>query len=186
MRKNQTNNTFLKVILILAIVFVGAYYFMKSKIKKVYSEVRYKEDIFFLKDFELRGHDHFGSGAYGAPRGTRTHNGADIVFRAGSEVRTPFECKVTREGQVYGDDTKYKLIELIGTKGYFKGYKMKIMYCKSTTNINPDLILQQHTPIGVCQDIASKYNTDTKKMKNHLHIEMWDSNNKRINPEKFH
>jgi len=154
-----------------------------GKVKTMVSKALHNgEDIYFLKDFKLRTHDAHGSGAYGATRsGGKTHLGADVIFRKGQEVKAPFECIFVREGQVYSGDAKYRLIELEGTKGYFKGYKMKIMYC--TKVIEPStVVLAQHTLLAKSQDISEKYSGITP----HLHIEMWDASGNRVNPEKFH
>jgi len=182
---NNKTNLLLKILAMVLIPILILYaLWQNSKVKTMVSKALHNgEDIYFLKDFTLRGHDAHGSGAYGATRlGGKTHNGADVVFRKGQDVKMPYEAKFIREGFVYNGDTKYKLVELIGTKGYFKDYKMKIMYCLAIENLSTETIMPMGTLIAKAQDISEKYAGITP----HIHIEMWDASGKRINPEKFH
>ncbi|XP_028417475.1 leukocyte cell-derived chemotaxin-2-like isoform X1 [Dendronephthya gigantea] len=42
----------------------------------------------------IRECDSQGCGDFGTPRGSRTHNGVDIICKPGSSVMTPFAAKI--------------------------------------------------------------------------------------------
>lgn len=54
----------------------------------------------------LRTTDVHGSGAYGAPRGSRTHNGVDVACWKGSEILSPVRGVITKIGFPY-DPTRH-------------------------------------------------------------------------------
>ena len=49
----------------------------------------------------LRGYDSQGSGAFGAPRGNRTHKGIDLACMKGSKVLSVCDGEVTKLGYPY-------------------------------------------------------------------------------------
>ena len=86
-----------------------------------------ESQYFFRYNYELRGEDSHGSGAFGAKRGDRTHQGLDLKYAPNQPFRIPFECVFIRRGQVYRHDSKYRLMEFKGLNQY-KNLKMKVMY----------------------------------------------------------
>ncbi|KAJ7360366.1 Peptidase M23 [Desmophyllum pertusum] len=77
----------------------------------------------------IRGRDAYGSGAWGASRGSRTHKGIDILCTVRSSVYTPFPAKVLRRSNPYlNNNAAYNTgIYLEGT-GSWSGYKVKMWY----------------------------------------------------------
>ena len=73
----------------------------------------------------VRGTDKWGSGHYGAKRGTRLHNGIDIVADYGSDVVSPIDGTVTRISYPYSNDLAYKGIFIKGS-GAYSNFEIKI------------------------------------------------------------
>ncbi|WP_291866676.1 hypothetical protein, partial [Maribacter sp.] len=55
--------------------------FLITKTKSVFSPLIYNQKI--------RGNDVHGSGAYGASRGDKIHNGEDIIAQPGQAIKAP-------------------------------------------------------------------------------------------------
>lgn len=112
---------------------------------------------------KIRGCDPQGCGYFGASRGSRKHMGLDIVARPGETISSPITGKVTRYPYPYGDDLRYKGIEIVNQQ-----YKIKMFYVDAFTQIGTEVKAGQ--PIGIAQDIASKYDGG---MTNHVHVEVY-------------
>lgn len=56
----------------------------------------------------IRGNDNFGSGAFGASRGGRSHNGVDVACYAGSSILALKPGKVTKLGYPYNPNNEKK------------------------------------------------------------------------------
>lgn len=132
---------------------------------------------YFVNPQKMRN-DSQGQGHYGASRGSRRHRGVDLIVTKGQQIFAPFDGTITRKLQVYGSDPKYKGLE-IQSEGD-NTQKVKIFYCI----VNPDLISKKVTKgqvIATAQAINEKY---SPKMKNHIHVELWESGiNKDITPK---
>lgn len=121
---------------------------------------------------KIRGCDPFGCGSFGAPRGTRSHAGVDIVVTAGQKILSPIDGTVTRHPFPYGDDLKFTGIEIKNSQ-----YLVKIFYLQPTLNIGSKV--KQGQQIGVAQNIASKYGST---MTNHVHFEVYNAQGKLLDP----
>ena len=61
-------------------------------------------------------------------RGSRTHNGIDVICNAGSSVYAPFSAKVIRESRPYGNGRPHDTgIYMVGT-GYWTGKYFRMTY----------------------------------------------------------
>ena len=129
-------------------------------------------------NFQMRGCDPKGCGHYGASRGSRKHNGIDVVVKKGQNIYSPITGYISRYPFPYASDLSYKGIEIIG-EGEHKGYKVKIFYCSPTVARNTKVSKGQK--IAIAQAINEKYGPD---MINHIHVEMY-KNNTRLNPEIY-
>lgn len=111
--------------------------------------------------------DNWGSGSFGAKRTHGTHNGIDIRTEPGEEIYAPLTMYVERKSKA-NSRTATEGIRFIprslsdGTHGY-------IWYFKPYESVIGQWI-EEGTPIGVAQDIASEYG---EGMQNHVHIEQW-------------
>lgn len=111
----------------------------------------------------IRGCDAFGCGTFGASRGTRTHNGIDIVSLPSQSIFSPITGEVTRFPFPYGSDLSYTGIEIVNFE-----YKIKIFYVTPVVKIGTQVNKGQL--IAKSQNIASKYGSS---MTNHVHIEVY-------------
>lgn len=109
--------------------------------------------------------DAAGSGHFGAPRGSRKHNGIDILAEPGLLLLSPVAGKVTKLGYPYAGDMHYRYIEVTSNKGL----KHRFFY------VSPEILLKQIVVVGqllgVVQDVKAKYPT-LPAMRNHVHYEV--------------
>jgi hypothetical protein len=121
--------------------------------------------------------DDFGSGYFGAGRGSRTHNGIDYACFAGSTVLSPVRGVVTILGYPYADDFDYRYVQVTDNDGL----RHRIFYCLPSCSVGD--VVCKGDGIGEAQDISARYDTEDKKMNNHIHYEILDSTNSYLNPE---
>jgi murein DD-endopeptidase MepM/ murein hydrolase activator NlpD len=126
-----------------------------------------------------RAPDAFGSGEYGASRGSRTHVGVDYACSAGASIASPVDGEVTKLGYPYGDDLSYRYVEVTAANGA----KHRVFYCEPSVSVS-DLV-SVGDKIGEAQDIAKRYNTADKQMNNHVHYEIKDVYGNFVNPETY-
>lgn len=143
-------------------------------IEAIYPSRRADEDEGDAVTLELRGSDGYGSGAYGASRGARTHKGIDFSAPFGATILSPVEGIVSRLGYPYADDLSYRYIEIL-TCG---GLKHRIFYIDPIVKLSDKIAVGQ--PIGRVQNIAAKY--DEHLMRNHIHYEIKNGRSEYINP----
>ena len=122
---------------------------------------------------KFRGSDPFGNGTFGASRdgGTRSHNGVDVVATPGQAILSPISGKVVRIAYPYATDHSYT--GLVIENG---SYTVKIFYITPTIAIGSKVSAGQK--IAVAQNLAAKY----PGIINHVHIEVYDSKGKLLNP----
>lgn len=114
-----------------------------------------------LDELEIRGADSFGSGAFGASRGDREHNGIDLVAREHEHIAATITGEVTKLGYPYADDLSYRYVQI--TKG---GYNFRIFYINPTVEVGQQV--GRGTSIGVVQNLNKRY----KGITNHIHLEI--------------
>lgn len=118
-----------------------------------------------LVDTIPRGNDPTGHGYYGAKRGTRKHQGFDLLAEPGVIVISPIDGFITKIGQVYRATTKFKYIEISNDI-----YRVRLMYGKPIKDLKINKRVQDGVHIGHVQDIAQYHGGN---MKNHLHVQVW-------------
>ena len=137
----------------------------------------------YRKNLEHRGSDAWGDGSYGASRGSRSHRGIDYEVEPGTELYSPVKGRVTKIGLPYTpkdtDKITYRYLQITD----YRGFKHRIFYLEPSVAV--DRHVDTHTIIGFAQNIASKYSTDDKVMKNHVHYEIIGSDDQYINPEEI-
>jgi len=117
----------------------------------------------------IRDADKWGSGAHGASRGTRRHNGVDFICEPGQSVVSPITGTVVRVARPYADSP------FSGVLIENAQISIKMFY------LLPDMkLIGQEVPkgrfVGVAQDIAVKY----PGIMPHIHLQV-----DRIDPGLF-
>lgn len=117
--------------------------------------------------FEVRAHDDFGFGAFGASRdgGSRHHEGVDYVGFAGQDVAAPIAGQVTRMGLAYAD-ANYKYVEITNPE---TGYEARVFYVEPTIAIGDTVEVGQ--VIGKLKSLQPRYPGIT----DHVHLEVMKS-----------
>jgi murein DD-endopeptidase MepM/ murein hydrolase activator NlpD len=133
---------------------------------------------------KLRGTDCFGSGAYGASRGSRKHNGIDItendgfLIVANASVIAYEAGEVTKLGYPYNpnDDKKgnYRYVEITSN-----GYRLRYFYIGLLVEVGDDI--ERGQTIGWSQDLECVYPGITQ----HVHFEIKDPDGKFIDPVAY-
>ena len=70
----------------------------------------------------IRGTDAQGSGHYGAPRGSRKHNGIDFCCYPGTEIQPFYPGKVTKIGYPYADKLEFRYVQITDVHGIHHRY----------------------------------------------------------------
>lgn len=116
-----------------------------------------------ITDGPTRACDAWGSGQFGAGRGSHSHEGLDVVSRPGQQILSPISGEVVREAHPYAGDSRYTGIVIRGT-GQWSGYEVKMFYVQGFRS-GPIFAGEE---IGRAQDITARYPGIT----NHVHIEV--------------
>lgn len=120
----------------------------------------------------MRKPDRHGAGHFGAPRGSRTHNGVDFACAPGSTVLA-CECgDVTKLGYPYADDLSYRYVEITDAMG------LRWRYFYVQPSVKEGQQIMQGDAIGESQALGPRYEGITE----HVHLEIKDANGEFINP----
>lgn len=114
----------------------------------------------------MRQIDEYGSGAYGAPRGTRTHKGIDLSCYPGTIICSGHYGKVTKLGHTYPDDLSFRYVEVTSRFGH----SYRFFYVEPHVQIGDSV--SPRTVLGHSQDLGKRYPGIT----NHVHFEVRDEN----------
>uniref|UniRef100_A0A1A8FIA1 Leukocyte cell-derived chemotaxin 2 n=1 Tax=Nothobranchius korthausae TaxID=1143690 RepID=A0A1A8FIA1_9TELE len=117
------------------------------------------------QDNRRRTSDSWGQGHYGARRGSRTHQGLDIVCSDGSTVYAPFDVTLNGKVTVYNDKSKAAINQGISMTG--EGLCFKLFY------VRPDQTsgsVKKGERIGTMLPMQSVYSGITS----HVHVQMCD------------
>lgn len=125
-----------------------------------------------------RGTDSFGSGEFGASRGSRRHNGIDYATMPGAKILSPVDGEVTKLGYPYSDDLSYRYVEITDVNRL----RHRVFYCSPEVMLGT-AIVKDHTVIGLAQNIAARY-AGRGSMTNHVHYEVMSEQGKYLSPER--
>lgn len=129
-----------------------------------------------INELPKRGTDQWGSGNFRASRGNRTHKGIDYSCDPGIDIDCPVDGVVTKLGYPYGDDLKFRYVE-VSEPG---GFRHRHFYVLPTVRVGDKI--KRGDKVGEAQDIAGKYSRPDKTMTNHAHYEI-KINSRYIDPE---
>lgn len=104
--------------------------------------------------------DPMGNGNYGASRGTRTHNGVDLIVCPGQAVFSPIDGKVVRKILAYANDSYY------GVQIEGKRATVSLLYLRPLDGVVGSTIKKGEI-VGTAQDISKRYNNN---MIPHIHM----------------
>ena len=121
-------------------------------------------------------HDKAGSGAYGAPRGSRTHCGIDYHCTPGEPVLSPVAGEVTKLGYPYGDDLTWRYVQITDEKGE----NHRLFYVEPAVALGQ--VVNGGEAIAIAQDISERY--PDQGMLPHVHYEIKTAGGEFRNPEK--
>jgi hypothetical protein len=127
-----------------------------------------------------RGQDAWGSGAFGASRGTRIHKGIDYCCYPDTVITSHILGVVTKLGYPYSDDLRFRYVEVTTPD------KCRHRWFYVSPEVVKGDVITVGQPIGVSQDIAGRYR-DPKRppMTNHVHFEILDTDGTPIDPEVY-
>lgn len=113
---------------------------------------------------ELMGRvvDPWGQGHFGAPRGSRTHNGQDYCCPVGARILSPATGIVTNVGYPYGDDLTFRYVQVTDREGA----EHRVFYISPLVRHGADVAEGQ--AIGLSQDLGKRY----PDILQHIHYEI--------------
>ena len=123
-----------------------------------------------------------GDGGFGASRSApyKTHYGIDLVVRKGQPVFAPFNGYVKLINQALKDKSGYTGVKIDAQNGLM----IDVLYIKPA--VNEGQAVYKGDLIGYAQNITAAY-SPSPVMLNHIHVEHYDSINKRfLNPTPYY
>ena len=126
-----------------------------------------------LSELDIRGCDRQGCGHFGASRGTRKHNGVDLVCMPGDEIQSPVNGIVTKIGYPYGGRDKHHIRYVQVTCGQ---YEFRVFYVKPMVEVGQ--LVTTNSVLGFAQDLGGFYPEITE----HIHFEIKDKNGSYVDP----
>ena len=114
----------------------------------------------------IRGQDVHGEGYYGAPRGSRTHNGVDMACCPDSLIKATRRGKVTKIGYPYNpEDAKKGFLRYVQVTDV-DGFDHRYFYVRPKVRVGDEV--EVDGVIGKAQDMDQIYPGITP----HIHYEV--------------
>jgi len=126
-----------------------------------------------LHELDIRGCDKQGCGHFGASRGTRKHNGIDLVCLTGDDIQSPVNGIVTKIGYPYGAEDKLHIRYVQVTCG---DYDFRVFYIKPMVEVGQ--LVNTNSVLGFAQELGCFYPGITE----HVHLEIKDKNGCYVDP----
>lgn len=122
---------------------------------------------------EKRISDKFGSGHFGASRGSRKHVGQDLIIEDEENVFSPIDGKVTKLGYCYNDDLSFRYVEITNSK-----FVIRVLYVDPLVDVGD--WVKSGDYIGYAQSLQGRY----KGITDHIHVEI-KVNGKYVDPALY-
>lgn len=125
----------------------------------------------------VRTCDDYGCGDFGARRdgGERRHEGVDYDASAGQAVNAPISGFVSKIGEAYADDGRYRFVEITNPA---LRYTARVFYVDPEVKEGEAVRLGQR--IGDAHSLEPRYPGIT----NHVHLELYRTNGRRLDCER--
>ena len=112
-----------------------------------------------------------GCGHFGASRGSRHHNGVDMVCVPGTKVGSPVKGVVTKLGYPYAGDMTTRYVEITT-----EGYRFRLFYVSPCVSVGDPVFIG--SIVGHAQRLESMDRGGTQ----HVHFEVMDEDDNYIDP----
>jgi hypothetical protein len=112
--------------------------------------------------------DEWGQGYFGAKRGSKQHNGVDLVVSPGQPIYSMIDGIVEKYEQCYTSDPKWSGIQIANAQ-----VRVELWYMNARNTVAVDEHLSAGQMIGVAQNISEKYpptNEIPYTMTPHIHV----------------
>ena len=119
--------------------------------------------------FQIRRHDSYGSGLFGASRGKRKHLGTDFVYVPDAPFPACITGEALRHKRPYADDLRWDGVCIAGDNGI----ELTLFYLSPFEDIIGSFV-SATDEIGICQDIRLRYPKDQKHAEActpHVHVQ---------------
>lgn len=126
-----------------------------------------------LTEMVIRGCDSQGCGHFGASRGTRKHNGIDLVCIPGTKVQSLVTGRVSKIGYPYAGHDKRKIRYVQVTCG---DYDFRVFYVNPMVEVGQ--LVNTDSILGFSQTLDVFYPDITE----HVHLEIKDKNGSYVDP----
>lgn len=136
----------------------------------------------------IRDMDPWGSGVFGASRdgGARQHSGLDFLALPGDDVCAPITGTVVSIGKAYPDGDLYSIH--IHGDGDYRNWRIKMLYAAPAPGLYGKYVSAGDS-IGTAQNVAeywkAKSPSHTGEMKNHVHVEVWITEPRAVDPARL-
>ncbi|MCH9735882.1 MAG: M23 family metallopeptidase [Actinomycetia bacterium] len=122
----------------------------------------------FLKP-KRRTSDSYGSGYFGASRGSRKHNGVDLCCDPNSTVCSNVSGTVTKLGYPYADDLSFRYVQVQDSSNR----NHRFYYVNPSVELNDEIMIGDE--IGRSQELGIRYPKNDKRplgIQEHVHYEV--------------
>lgn len=127
-----------------------------------------------------RGTDDWGSGDFGAPRGTHKHEGQDYACYPDTVIRSKVSGTITKLGYAYKRQLAFRYVQVTE----LNLLRHRTFYVEPSVKLYD--IISKGDVIGTAQNIAKQYTKPTKVMTNHIHLEILQEDGTPVDPEKYY
>ena len=122
----------------------------------------------------VRGTDGFGSGAFGASRGSRRHDGTDYVTVPPQDVTSPMSGRVTTISAPYRDNNDLLGVQIEASNGTLSW----VWYIAPARGVVGSLVRAGQTVIGTAQSLQGRYRGIT----DHVHVRIRRADGTAVDP----
>jgi hypothetical protein len=112
--------------------------------------------------------DDWGKGHFGARRGSKYHDGLDLIVTPGQPIFSMIDGLVEKYEQCYSKDPRWRGIQIANAM-----LRVELWYMEAQNTVAVDEYVNAGQMIGVAQDISEKYPPTNKiphEMTPHIHV----------------